>query len=53
MKEGIVIVAPISDNYWKPGDKALIRGKRIKINGCWFNYNKSFKLKNIRKVKNG
>jgi len=45
--------APISERYWYEGCSAQIHGRKIRITGCWFDYDpKRFELIEPRKCSN-
>ena len=41
-KEVIVQYAPISERYWNMGEKALIINNKIRLGGCWFDFDKRY-----------
>lgn len=43
----IIEFAPISERYWQPGDEATINNNKIRLGGCWFNFDNRFKIRSI------
>lgn len=41
VKKVIVDHCPVSERYWKKGDKAIIHNDQIRLSGCWFNYDEN------------
>lgn len=45
IKEAKLIYAPISNRMWEKGNKVLIQGENIRINGNWFTFNSRYQVK--------
>lgn len=46
----IVEYAPITERYWNKGDKATIRNNKIRLGGCWFDFDARYDVKEIEWV---
>lgn len=44
MKRVILIYAPISNRMWSKGDEGLIDNDKIRINGCWFDFDDRYNV---------
>jgi hypothetical protein len=37
-----LITAPISERYWNTNDIYVVRDNKIRLGGCWFNFDERY-----------